>query len=326
MHPKLKYLALMLVTVGLLGGCATTPSGTGPYADTNAADRADYNDYNTVTSHAGADQDRPDTPATTQQATKPSTAGTGQNAANAQTHVVELDPIGTPGGLWDRIRHGYQMTPYPHKRLVRKWVQFYITHLDHLLGAARRARPFLWHIVEAIDERGMPMELALLPIVESGFNPAAESYAGAAGLWQFMPMTADRFGLDQNWWYDGRNAVLPSTRAALDYLSWLHGRFDNWLLALAAYNAGAGRVSQAVNVARAQGRPTDFWHLNLPTQTENFVPKLLALREILRAPQRFAINSAAVAQQAADRLRSHPHPGGARSPGRDDRDEHDQTQ
>lgn len=262
MRPERKRAALALTLLLVVAGCATAPDRN--HSEAVAQATPDWSA--TASHHADA---RP---------------ANGAVAGSTQS----LPP---PDGLWERVRRGFEFdSSYPHKRLVRKWVHFYITHLDHLLGSAKRARPYLWHIVEGLDKRGMPMELALLPIVESGFKAGVTSYAGAAGLWQFMPLTADRFGLEQNWWYDGRHAALPSTRAALDYLEWLYGQFNNWLLALAAYNAGAGRVGEAMEDARAHGEPADFWHLNLPTQTENFVPKLLALREIFLAPQKFAID------------------------------------
>lgn len=268
-----KAVVLALLPALLLAGCATAPAPTNSGAIVAAT----------------PDWSAPDT--TQNDATNVSEPDPDNAAANNSDTAPTAESLPPPDGLWERVRRGFEFeSSYAHKPLVRKWVQFYITHLDHLLGAAKRAKPYLWHIVEALDKRGMPMELALLPIVESAYKAGITSYAGAAGLWQFIPITADRFGLTQNWWYDARHALLPSTRAALDYLSWLHGQFNNWLLALAAYNAGAGRVSEAIEQARALGQPTNFWHLNLPTQTKNFVPKLLALREILLAPQKFAID------------------------------------
>lgn len=269
MHPDLKHAALIVMLALILGGCATAPDSapvvTLPQSTTQQTD-----------SQAPQQTDR---------------------QAPQQSPVAPIVPEATANNqrppasdLWERIRRGFALTPQADNPLVSKWVLFYSTHLDHLLGAAERARPYLWHIVKQLDRHDMPMELALLPIVESAFKASAESHAGAAGLWQFMPITADRFGLEQNWWYDGRHAALPSTRAALDYLGWLHGRFQDWLLALAAYNAGAGRVDDAIEQAIEYGKPTDFWHLDLPTETENFVPKLLALREILVNPARFAID------------------------------------
>lgn len=192
--------------------------------------------------------------------------------------------------LWLRIRAGFALPAVADRPEIREWTHFYATHRDHLLGAAERARPFLWHIVEALEARGMPMELALLPIVESGFDPSARSYAGASGLWQFIPVTASRFGLERNWWYDARLDSLSATDAALDYLGWLHAEFDNWLLALAAYNCGEGCVGRALARAGARGRPQTFWTIDLPAQTDNYVPKLLALKRILSDPEAYALD------------------------------------
>lgn len=201
------------------------------------------------------------------------------------------EPVTTPAtDLWVRIRRGMDLPPAGDHARIDKWIAYYTSHRNHLLGSAQRARPFLWHIVAAIDDRGMPLELALLPIVESGFQPQAYSRSGAAGLWQFIPGTARRFGLETNWWYAGRLDAMAATQAALDYLSWLHGLFDNWMLAVAAYNCGENCVAAAVANARADDRPIDFWHLALPAQTEDYVPKLLALKRILLQPQAYALN------------------------------------
>ena len=193
--------------------------------------------------------------------------------------------------LWAQIRSGLTFEPEQSRPIVRDWTQYYATHTDHLDNSLKRARPFLWHVVREVRKRRLPMELALLPIVESGYDPAATSYVGASGMWQFMPRTADEMSLSRNWWYDGRDDAIASTGAALNYLQSLHARYDgDWLLALAAYNAGPGRVDRAIAAARANGTATDYWHLTLPEETENYVPKLLALRRIMRTPARFGVN------------------------------------
>lgn len=193
--------------------------------------------------------------------------------------------------LWAAIRDGFQMDGNSQRRRVRRWTQQFATHQRHLKASLERARPFLWHIVQRIEERDMPMELALLPIVESGYDPSARSYMGASGLWQFMPGTADHMDLPRDWWYDGRNDVIASTDAALNYLTNLHARYDgDWLLALAAYNAGPGRVDAALARARRAGDPSSYWDLELPLETTDYVPKLLALRRVMRTPHRFGID------------------------------------
>jgi membrane-bound lytic murein transglycosylase D len=146
------------------------------------------------------------------------------------------------------------------------------------------------YIVDELEERGLPLELALLPIVESAYDPFAYSHGRAAGLWQIIPGTARRFGIRQNWWYDGRRDVVDSTDGALDYLAYLHGLMDgDWLLAVASYNSGEGNVLRAVRKNRGRSLPTEFWHLKLPKETISYVPKLLALVEIVRDPEAFHV-------------------------------------
>ncbi len=143
--------------------------------------------------------------------------------------------------LWSQIRSGFKLDANDERRSVRVWTQFYATHTNHLSLSLQRAKPFLWHVVQQVEKRNMPTEIALLPIVESGYNPSAKSYVGASGLWQFMPGTADHMSLPRDWWYDGRDDPIASTDAALNYLQSLNQRYDgDWLLALAAYNAGPG--------------------------------------------------------------------------------------
>ncbi len=148
----------------------------------------------------------------------------------------------------------------------------------------------LYHIVTELEARGMPLEIALLPVVESAFEPYAYSRARASGLWQFIPDTGSRYGLKQDWWYDGRRDVVESTRAALDYLQSLHDEFNgDWLLAIAAYNCGEMAVERALDANRAKGKPLDFWSLKLPKETQAYVPKLLAMRRLVADPEAFDI-------------------------------------
>ena len=205
--------------------------------------------------------------------------------------------------LWSAIRHDFALDPNSERRSVRAWTQFYATHNDHLDASLSRAQPFLWHVVQQIEARHMPGEIALLPIVESGYNPAAKSYAGASGMWQFMPGTADHMDLTRDWWYDGRNDPIASTDAALNYLQSLNNRYDgNWLLALAAYNAGPGRVDRAIERADREGISTAYWDLELPEETREYVPQLLALRRIMMNPARFGVNWPALANTPRTRV------------------------
>ena len=187
----------------------------------------------------------------------------------------------SPDDLWQRIRSDFRLAGQDH-RFVKPYIKWYAKHQAYLDRVAERARPFLFDIVEEIGARDMPMEIALLPIVESAFQPFAYSPGRAAGIWQFIPATGKMYGLKQNWWYDGRRDVPAATKAALKYLSRLHKRFDgDWLLALASYNSGEGRVSRAIKKNKKKGRPTDFWSLDLPAETKGYVPKLLAISAIV---------------------------------------------
>ncbi|MDX1512258.1 MAG: LysM peptidoglycan-binding domain-containing protein [Gammaproteobacteria bacterium] len=191
---------------------------------------------------------------------------------------------------WDRIRAGLRLPVTLHPR-TRREIEWFQRHQDYIDRMAERARFYLPHIVRQIENRGMPLDLALLPIVESAFQPFAYSPAGAAGIWQFIPSTGKLYGLKQNWWYDGRRDIVESTRAALDYLEKLNRDFGgDWLLAVAAYNWGEGNVKRAVERNRRQGKPTDFWSLRVPRETYAYVPRLLALSAILADPEKFQLS------------------------------------
>ena len=184
--------------------------------------------------------------------------------------------------VWQRIRS--QLTiKAPDKPAIAKWRKYYLSHPNFMVTIAQRAEPFLYYIVEEIEKRNMPVELALLPIVESSYLPYGVSNKSAAGLWQFMPVSAKRFNVEQNWWYDGRRDIVQSTRAALDYFQFFHRTFDqDWLNAIAAFNSGEGRVGRAIAKNKKANLATDFWSLNLPAETTDFVPKLLAISDILQ--------------------------------------------
>ncbi|GAB4357324.1 MAG: LysM peptidoglycan-binding domain-containing protein [Gammaproteobacteria bacterium] len=187
--------------------------------------------------------------------------------------------------LWNRIRGGFALPQESHPRIDAE-LRWYAGNQEYLDRVAERAEPYLHHIVNEIERRHLPAELALLPIVESAFQPFAYSPGRAAGIWQFIPSTGRVFDLDQNWWYDGRRDIVASTNAALDYLQKLNRYFDgDWLLALAAYNAGAGNVLKAVKRNRKKGKATDFWSLRLPRETQTYVPRLLALRDLVADPE-----------------------------------------
>jgi membrane-bound lytic murein transglycosylase D len=191
--------------------------------------------------------------------------------------------------LWERIRLGMKLEPRDNTRVTAELKRL-TPHPKYLTRVGEKARPFLYLIVEEVEARDLPTELSLIPIIESRFNPRAESPMKAAGLWQFMPRTGKGMGLKQNWWYDGRRDVAASTRAALDYLKQLNRQFKgDWELALAAYNAGVGRVQGAIKKNRRAGKPTDYWSLDLPRETQRYVPKLLAVRQLVDSPKRYGM-------------------------------------
>ena len=201
---------------------------------------------------------------------------------------VDLPGDDSRTDLWARVREGMAM-PDLDDELVRKWEVHYASQPDYVARMVERGSRYLFHIVEEVDARGLPMELALLPFIESAFNPQAQSSARAAGMWQFMPATGRAFDLRQNAFRDDRRDVIASTRAALDYLEQLNGQFGDWQLALAAYNWGQGSVQRAQRANRLKQRPVDYGSLQMPAETRNYVPKLQAVKNILLRPQDFGL-------------------------------------
>lgn len=191
-----------------------------------------------------------------------------------------------PHTLWSRLRSGFLLDPaaVDNPRVDQQRLAF-ASQPRYFELSTQRTRRYLHYVIEQVESRELPSELALLPFVESSYNPMAYSSAKAAGLWQFIPSTGQLYSLRQDWWYDGRRDITASTRAALDYLTRLNQQFDgDWLLALAAYNCGEGCVGRAVERNRKLGLPTDYWNLQLPRETMNYVPKLLALAQIIESP------------------------------------------
>ncbi len=196
---------------------------------------------------------------------------------------VSIDLTIRENNLWDRIRNGFAMADL-NDDLVLHYQQWYQNRPDALRRMVERSRPYLHHIVEELEGRGMPTELALLPMVESSFNPNAYSRAHASGLWQFIPATGKRFNLEQNWWRDERRDIVASTNAALDYLQTIYDMHGDWHLALASYNWGEGAVKKAIVKNESRGLPTDYPSLNMPNETRHYVPKLQALKNIFGNP------------------------------------------
>jgi membrane-bound lytic murein transglycosylase D len=231
-------------------------------------------------------------PAAAVAAPAPATAAASQPApARAEPQARgRLDPLddAARGDLWARVRAGYAM-PDLDNELVRKWEQYYAQRPDYVQRMTARGARYLWHIVEEIDRRGMPTDLALLPFIESAFDPQALSVARAAGMWQFMPGTGRDFELKQNLFRDDRRDILASTRAALDYLQKLHRLFGDWHLALAAYNWGQGNVQRALARIGTAGVDAGYEQLRMPDETRNYVPKLQAIKNIVARPEAFGL-------------------------------------
>jgi membrane-bound lytic murein transglycosylase D len=205
---------------------------------------------------------------------------------NVDANEGDLDD--SQNDLWSRIKAGYSM-PNLKSTYSDKHEEWYASRPDYIKRMTDRSQRYLFHIVEEVQKRGMPTEIALLPMIESAFNPQANSRSRASGIWQFIPSTGKTFGLKQNWWVDNRRDVTAATNAALDYLQKLHGMFGTWDLALAAYNAGEGTVQRAINRNRAAGLPTDYQNLDLPVETKNYVPKLQAIKNIITNPEKYGL-------------------------------------
>ncbi|QNM97454.1 LysM peptidoglycan-binding domain-containing protein [Chitinimonas koreensis] len=220
-----------------------------------------------------------------------------------QPQPAAADPLAFPSAtpapsadLWARVRQGFKMEDLDTPA-VRAQERFYASKPEYMQRVVERSRRYLYFIVGEVERRGMPTEIALLPIVESAFVPKAQSHAMASGLWQFIPSTGKRYGLERTWWYDGRQDVMAATYAALDYLQDLYNLFGDWQLALAAYNWGEGGVGRALAKTRARGLEDDFDNIRKPRETENYVPKLLAIRNIIANPDAFGVKIPAVPNQ-----------------------------
>ena len=219
-------------------------------------------------------------------------SGTAFEGAHAtvtpREHIATIDRTTPPEDLWQRIRQGFAM-PDIDNALVREKMAYYAARPEYLQRTFDRSRMYLFHIVEELEKRGMPTEIALLPMVESAFNPMAYSRAHASGLWQFVPGTGKRWELQQNWWYDGRRDIVDSTNAALDYLQYLYEMYGDWQLALASYNWGENAVARAVAKNRRAAKPADYAHLSMPLETRHYLPKLQALKNIISNPEPLGI-------------------------------------
>ncbi len=229
-----------------------------------------------------------DTDPTDQEAQSPDAVTTQAAEVPVPTVIANVGENNN-GNLWQRIKGGYAM-PELNSPFTATHESWYASRPDYVKRMVGRSEKYLYHIVEEVQKRGMPTEIALLPMVESAFNPQAYSTSRASGIWQFIPSTGKHFGLKQNWWVDNRRDVKAATDAALTYLQKLHVMFGSWDLALAAYNAGEGTVMRAIERNRKKGLPTDYQSLSLPPETKNYVPKLQAVKNIMTNPEQYGLN------------------------------------
>jgi peptidoglycan lytic transglycosylase D len=195
------------------------------------------------------------------------------------------------GDLWTRIRQGFILDDLDGP-VVRNWEEWYAARPEYVGRMIERSRRYLYHIVVEVEKRGMPLEIALLPMIESAYNPMAYSRSRASGIWQFIPSTGKLYGMKQNWWFDERRDVIAATEGALDYLQKLYAEFGDWYLALAAYNWGEGAVRRAIAANQRRGMPADYLSLKMPAETRNYMPKLQAVKNIVRDPARYELSLA----------------------------------
>ena len=224
---------------------------------------------------------------------QPDSVTTGMpETASVESGLIAAEPL--PVDFWQQLRNGFRLQNEPQAAVTRR-IREYRHNARQVERILDRGEPYLAFIFKEVRQRDFPAELVLLPFIESGYDPFAYSHGRAAGLWQFIPATGKRYGLKQDWWYDGRRDIVASTEAALNYLDRLQQDFDgDWLLALAAYNAGEGTVRNAVRRNRKAGKPVDFWHLGLPKETTAYVPKLLAISAVINHPKEYGVHLAPV--------------------------------
>ena len=300
------YDAPQQATVPALSAYATSPSATTvavPSASTAAGTVAPA--ASTLAANPGVTSTAPTALSiSTSIGSPPMTANSVGTSAPATQAIVTKeapligvvgDPIAElpPSDLWDRIRAGYAM-PDLDDPLVAKWEKFYSERPEYMARIVDRSGKYMFYIVTELERRGMPLEIALLPMIESAFNPIANSSAKASGIWQFIPSTGTSYGMKQDWWADSRRDIVKATNGALDYLSNLHGMFGDWQLALASYNWGEGSVGRAVQKAKARDKDGTYLSLDMPAETRNYLPKLQAVKNIIRNPAAFGITIATV--------------------------------
>ena len=289
-HQHVRSSSLWL-TIALLTGCATpVPPESAPVAASSAPLPAPVAPQEGLRATENPRITTPETPIVVNRpATSAVPAGPVRPLTASSVESGDITQISAPTDVWDRIRRGFAIADL-NNDIVREKERWYSSRPDYIQRMTDRSSKYLFHIVEEIERRGMPMELALLPYIESAFNPQAVSHAKAAGMWQFMPATGESFDLKQNIFRDDRRDVLASTRAALDYLQQLHRRFGDWHLALAAYNWGQGNLNRAITRNAKDGLATGYTDLNMPLETRQYVPKLQAVKNIIAKPEAFGVS------------------------------------
>jgi len=280
-------LPAVLLFCALLAGCATPPADNAPGETPGSTASAPAPSAAAAAAPAPASANAGSASAVTAPEPEIATAPVPIDPLRPEVRL-DLDDRAAQTDLWGRVRRGFAM-PDLDGDLVRNREQWYATRPDYVQRMTERGGRYLFHIVEELERRGMPTELALLPFIESAFNPQAMSTAKASGMWQFIPSTGKDFSLKQNVFRDDRRDVLASTRAALDYLQKLYGMFGDWHLALAAYNWGEGSVQRAINRNQKLGMPTDYGSLKMPNETQYYVPKLQAVKNIVARPADFGL-------------------------------------
>ncbi len=294
-----KKLHLLMIAAALTSGCsslgqaqvvdgAETGSWFGNFSLSEALGIATPAD--TAPSQAQDVADEANEPQPDQQPPELLAAPTDTETASDQAGQQSDTAVAGYDDLWQRLRAGFALDHDIDNERVREQLKWYASHPSYIQRVAERGSRYLYHILSETEKRGLPTEFALLPVVESAFDPFAYSHGRAAGLWQFVPATGKHFGLTQSWWHDDRRDVIAATDAALTYLERLTQRFDgDYVLALAAYNSGGGTVSKAMRKNRKKNRATDFWALDLPRETRHYVPKLIALAKIFDNPSAYGV-------------------------------------
>ncbi len=265
----IKTIAFFILLISLVSGCAQQPAQPVKVSHSPTHQKSNHEVRTGIaTTHTGL---------------------TEQKAPHPVTRLIFTNK--NESDLWQRLRDGLELQAYYDNPGIEKQVAWYSNSQSYIDRVMQRGQYYLYHIIGELEANDMPLELAMLPAVESAFDPIAYSHSHASGLWQFIPATGTRFGLKRDWWYDGRRDPLASTTAAIQYLKYLHNYFDgDWLLALAAYNSGEGNVKRAIKRNQRDGKPTDFWSLRLPRETRAYVPQLLAISRIVDNPAKHSIS------------------------------------